>query len=99
MCFYKIDDGLGKIQFFSDLYPVFYVADDDLRTLFVRKVCVGIHPVLVLCKERRICHFTDVVVQSSGAYQLRLGSNAVCRFGCEIRYLHRMLECTRACFR
>ena len=53
---------------------------------------MGVLPVLVLGEEDGILELADVVIEGTGTDQLRPGSQPVGHLGCEIGYLHAMVE-------
>ena len=70
------------------------MTDDDLCTLVERELVMRIDSALILCKESRITHLADVVIEGSRTDQLGIGTDTCSRFGSQDRYLQRMLERT-----
>ena len=66
--------------------------DDDFRTLQGTQMLVWITTSLILCVEHRTFQLTDIVIQRSCSYQLRLGTYLLGHVRCQIGHLHRVLE-------
>ena len=72
----KVDDGLGQACLFGHFDALGDVADDDLCTLLEGQIAVGVDALhLVLGEERRVLHLADIVIERSGADQLRVGAD------------------------
>jgi hypothetical protein len=62
---YKVDHYLGQVGLAGHFNTLAYVPDDDLGAFFVRQLIVRVKArALVLNKEQRVLHFTNIMIQS-----------------------------------
>ena len=86
----------GQILTLSHFHALDYVIDDDASALLVVEVVVRVDTSLILGEEYGIGHFADVVIQSTGTHEQRVGTNLIGYLSSQITYSDGVLECARS---
>mgnify|MGYP006956034211 CR=1 FL=1 len=73
----EVLDDAWQVHLLGYLETFRHMADDDLRTLQVGELVVGVDASLVLGEEHGVGHLADVVIQGSRTHQETVGVDAV----------------------
>ena len=90
----EVLDDARQVHLFCDFETFRHMADDDLCTLQVGELVVGVDTSLVLGEEYWVGHLADVMIQGSGTYQETVGVDAVGYLGGKVSHREGVLEGT-----